>query len=76
MICLIVIHAGGKARPATTLYHHFIWCNDSLWWGGSEVRRSSILPPAVSTYGFQSAFKLDAIWQMRRQYNVCNQGLL
>ena len=49
------------------LYHPFIWCPDYLWKGESEVRRSSILPPAVSTCGFQSAFKLAVIWRLRRQ---------
>ena len=35
--------------------------------GGSEVRMSSILPPDVSTCHSQSAFKLAAIWRLRRR---------
>ena len=62
-----VTQAGGGAWLTTYLYHHFIWCQDYLWRGGSSPSSLYIAHPASSILFLQYSFKFVFIARSRRR---------
>ena len=67
VICLRVTRSGSGTRSAAALYHPFIWCQDSLWRGGSAPSSFSISSPASSFRRLLSPLRLVLIMRHRRR---------